>query len=148
MAYMANWIASLARELLSFAARPSADHVETNPTQVKTTSLSAGKSRFVYESPDKRYRRNADRFRSAKATTTDDSRSSDTMDKLKVFLGLMAIWGMIAWMAGEFAWDAWKNARRDRRQARNILECPSPNRPEPIDDSGAAHDTHKEKMAI
>jgi hypothetical protein len=44
------------------------------------------------------------------------------MEKTKIYLGLLAIWGMVAWMAWEFAWDAWKNARRDKQHRQGVSE--------------------------
>ncbi len=42
------------------------------------------------------------------------------MENTKVYLGLIAVWAMVAWMAWEFAWDAWQNARRNKRQRQAI----------------------------
>jgi hypothetical protein len=42
------------------------------------------------------------------------------MENTKVYLGLIAVWAMVAWMAWEFAWDAWQNARRTKRQRQTI----------------------------
>jgi hypothetical protein len=49
---------------------------------------------------------------------------ASVMENTKIYLGLIAVWCMVAWMAWEFAWDAWqsnrrlRSLRRDRENAR------------------------------
>ncbi len=50
------------------------------------------------------------------ATTSPSLLEQSAMENTKVYLGLFAVWAMVAWMAWEFAWDAWQNARRNKRQ--------------------------------
>ena len=50
-------------------------------------------------------------------TPTSPSLSEQSaMENTKIYLGLIAVWAMMAWMAWEFAWDAWQNARRNKGQ--------------------------------
>ena len=68
------------------------------------------------------------------------------MEKMKIYLGLIAIWGMVAWMAWEFAWDAWQNARRNKRQRQRVSEGEPLQSSKP--DPGSVEPTRSDKLAV
>jgi hypothetical protein len=56
------------------------------------------------------------------------------MEKVKIYVGFIAIWGMVAWMAWEYAWDAWQTARQNRRQRQRLSEGEPPLSSKPAQD--------------
>ena len=68
------------------------------------------------------------------------------MEKTKIYLGLIAIWVMVAWMAWEFAWDVWQNARRNKRQRQRVLEHEPSHSSNP--DSDVVEPARSEKLVV
>ena len=86
------------------------------------------------------------RFVPAETTAHRALSEQTVMEKMKIYLGLIAIWGMVAWMAWEFAWDAWQNARRNKRQRQRVSEGEPLQSSKP--DPGSVEPTRSDKLAV